>query len=82
MRGRSDGGGKDDDCPGDDGSVNVGPAVLCPSLVFEIIWCLRPDFFVRRCALISPLTSARKRAIVSMLDRNIDSCEQFANQPQ
>ena len=23
MRGRSDGGGKDDDCPGDDGSVNV-----------------------------------------------------------
>jgi hypothetical protein len=26
VRGRSEGGGKDDDCPGDDGSVNVGPA--------------------------------------------------------
>ena len=67
MRGRPDAGGKDDDCPGDDGSVNVGSAVLCPSLAFEIIWCLRPDFFVRRCAVVSPLTSARKRAIVSML---------------
>ena len=67
MRGRPDGGGKDDACPGDGGSVNVGPAVLCSSLAFEIIWCLRPDFFVRRCALISPLISARKRAMVSML---------------
>jgi hypothetical protein len=67
MRGRSDGGDKDDDCPGDDGSVNVGTGVLCPSLAFEAIWRLRPDFFVRRSAVISPLTSARKRAIVSML---------------
>src|SRR6266567_1505227 len=67
MRGRSDGGDKDDDCPGDDGSVNEGTGVLCPSLDFEAIWRLRPDFFVRRCAVISPLTSARKRAIVSML---------------
>jgi hypothetical protein len=67
MRGRPDAGGKDDDCPGDDDSVNAGSAVLCPSLGVEIIGCRRPDFFVRRCALISPLTSARKRAIVSML---------------
>ncbi len=67
MRGRLDGGDKDDDCPGDDGSVNVATGVLCPSLAFEAIWRLRPNFFVRRSAVISPLTSARKRAIVSML---------------
>jgi hypothetical protein len=67
MRGRSDGGDKDDDCPGDEGSVNVGTGMLCPSLAFEAIWRLCPDVLIRRSAVISPLTSARKRAIVSML---------------
>ena len=82
MRGRSDGGGKEDDCPGDDGSVDVGLPVLCPSLAFEIIGCLCPDFFVRPCAVISPLTSARKRAMVSMLTATSTVGEQFADKPQ
>jgi hypothetical protein len=82
MRVRSAGGDDDNDCPGDDGSVNVETSVLCPSLAFETIWCLSPGFFrPTLCGDFAVNFSKETRDRVGA-DRYVNGCEQLANQRQ
>ena len=66
----------------DDGSVDVGPPVLCPSLAFEIIGCLRPDFFRPTLRGDFAVNFSKETRDGVDADRNIDSGEQFADKSQ
>ena len=71
MRDRSDGAavccGETVCCPAGGGSFTAAKAAFCSPFVLRTALRVRPDCFAGRGFIFTPFTSARKRAIVSML---------------